>query len=517
MLDLRPRRYSWSRITITDWREVLDRCASPAACRAGRCRSRSRPAAGTRTTRSRTAAAWEQGPTRSPCATPRGQDGAERLDLLEQLRVAQCAYRGTRSRWNRGTRRRSRRAGGEHALVREQGRRTGPRPCARRGTTDGDRSWPRIIGDGRARADGFAEEAPSEGLFGRGLRLTACTSVRTPACSWRPNAGVPFAIGSIALTTALGRATDDVLEPAFSGGVSARAIWLSVLALMGFGILRAIGIMIRRFPRGVRRARKATLRTRIAEEMSARARLSPASRPHGELLAHIEADVKAAVDVFSGAVRDRGGRADRPGDDPTARRRHLPGPRRADPVPDAGPDESELREGWRAGDEPQERIGEVSAGGARVIDGALVVKTLGRERAEMDRLACVGPTLRRRARPGGLRAGDVRGRARRLPASPTRSWSRWARGGSRRRDHAGPADAASSRCSTCWRGRCASSAGSSRSCRARSSGTARLEKVFEEPVTVLPAADPVQLPAGPLALEVRTFTTSSTARASSTA
>ena len=46
---------------------------------------------------------------------------------------------------------------------------------------------------------------------------------------------VLFAVGSIALTTALGRATDDVLEPAFSGGVDARAIWLSVAALMGFG------------------------------------------------------------------------------------------------------------------------------------------------------------------------------------------------------------------------------------------------------------------------------------------
>ena len=45
-------------------------------------------------------------------------------------------------------------------------------------------------------------------------------------------------------------------------------------------------------------------------------------------------------------------------------------------------------------------------------------------------------------------------------------------------------------------------------------GYARLERVFEEPVTVLPAEDPVPLPAGPLRSRSTTSTTSWTARAS---
>ncbi len=86
------------------------------------------------------------------------------------------------------------------------------------------------------------QEAPP-GLFGRGLRLIVLYIRMHPRPFLISVAGaVLFAFGSIALTTALGRATDDVLRPAFEGGVSSREIWLSVAALMAFGCLRALGI-----------------------------------------------------------------------------------------------------------------------------------------------------------------------------------------------------------------------------------------------------------------------------------
>ena len=77
--------------------------------------------------------------------------------------------------------------------------------------------------------------AQPEGLFGRGLRLIVSYVRMHPKPFLISVAGaVLFAFGSIALTTSLGRATDDVLRPAFHGGVSSRKIWLSVAALMAF-------------------------------------------------------------------------------------------------------------------------------------------------------------------------------------------------------------------------------------------------------------------------------------------
>lgn len=237
-----------------------------------------------------------------------------------------------------------------------------------------------------------------EGLFWRGMRLVVSYVRMHPRPFLVSVVGaVLFAFGSIALTTALGRATDEVLRPAFQGGVSSRRIWLAVAALMTFGCLRALGIMMRRYYSGVAGERvMATLRTRVAERYRRLALAYHRETPTGELLAHMEADVKAAVDVFwpvpfaTGVVvlvilamiqllaadlfvamvavvlfptlallnRDFA--------------RRVEGPAR------------------RA----QERIGEVSAVAHESIDGALVVKTLGRESAEIERLAAKAGALR---------------------------------------------------------------------------------------------------------------------------
>ena len=262
-------------------------------------------------------------------------------------------------------------------------------------------------------AQGAIEEpergASPHGLFLRGARLIVSYVRMHPGPFTASVAGaVVFAFGSIALTTALGRVTDEVLRPAFRGGVTARQIWLAIGAVMLFGTLRALGIMVRRFYSGVAGERvMATLRTRIADRYRRLALAYHRETPTGELLAHMEADVKAAVDVFW-------------------------------PVPFATgvvvlvvlaaiqlfatdvylalvamllfPTLALMNQSFaKRMEEParlaQERTGDVSAVAHESIDGSLVVKTLGREEAETARFAVQADALRReRVRAGYIRA-----------------------------------------------------------------------------------------------------------------
>jgi ABC-type multidrug transport system fused ATPase/permease subunit len=349
-----------------------------------------------------------------------------------------------------------------------------------------------------------ADVTPGD-LFGRGLRLIV-SYVRMHPGPFLVSVGgaVLFAFASIALTTALGRATDEVLRPAFRGTVPPRDIWLSVAALMAFGCLRALGIMLRRFFSGVSGERvMATLRTRIADRYRRLALAYHRETPTGELLAHMEADVKAAVDVFwpvpfatgvivlivlamiqliaadiflamiaavlfpTLAVMNRNFAT------------RMQGPAR------------------RA----QERIGEVSAVAHESIDGALVVKTLGREAAETERLAVKARALRdERVEAGFLRA-TFEAALDALPALVAAillvvgSW-RIAAGGitlGRLIGFVALFDLLA------WPMRFIGwiLAELPRAV----VGYARIEQVFGEPVTVLPAVDPVPLPDGPLGIE----------------
>ena len=91
-----------------------------------------------------------------------------------------------------------------------------------------------------------------------------------------------------------------MLKPAFDGtGVAAATVWIAVAWLMLFGCLRALGIMVRRYYSGVAGERvMATLRRQVSDRYRDLALQYHRETPTGELLAHMEADVKAAVDVF---------------------------------------------------------------------------------------------------------------------------------------------------------------------------------------------------------------------------
>lgn len=253
-------------------------------------------------------------------------------------------------------------------------------------------------------------ESRDRGLFARGLRLIA-SYVRAhpkPFVISVMGAAV-FAAGSIAVTAALGRVTDEVLRPAFSTGVSTSTIWLGAAAIVGLAMIRALGIGVRRYFSGVLgSAVAATLRRRVSDRYRDLSLAYHRAKPTGELLAHMEADVEAAVDVLY-------------------------------PVPFAVgvillvvfamvamllidpllaligfllfPTLGVLNRTFAArmqgpAQRAQERIGEVSSVAHESVDGALVVKTLGRERAETERLAAKAEELRRARVEGGLiRAG----------------------------------------------------------------------------------------------------------------
>lgn len=261
------------------------------------------------------------------------------------------------------------------------------------------------------------------GLFARGMRLVWGYIKLHPRPFIASVAGATlFAVSSLLLTVALGRATDEVLAPAFSGGAETRQIWIAVASLMLFGCLRALGIMVRRYYSGVAGERvMATLRSEISDRYRDLALQYHRETPTGELLAHMEADVKAAVDLFwpvpfaigvlllvllalvdlfrtdvwlaligvmlfpTLAVMNR------------SFAKRMEGPAR------------------RA----QEKIGDVSSVAHESIDGALVVKTLGREESETARLAAEAEELRQHRVAGGYVRATFEAALDSLPALAT--------------------------------------------------------------------------------------------------
>jgi ATP-binding cassette, subfamily B, bacterial len=250
----------------------------------------------------------------------------------------------------------------------------------------------------------------SRGLFRRGFALIADHVRLHP----RPFAlsvvgAFVFAVGTVGVTVALGRATDQVLRPAFAGGVPASTMWFWVGAVLALSFLRAAGIGLRRYFSGVLGAAvAATLRDRVSDRYRDLSLSYHRQTPTGELLAHMEADVEASIEVlypvpFSIGVTFLVVFA-------------IGSLLLADVflaivgllmLPTlAVMNRSFARKVEGPAQRAQERIGDVSAVAHESIDGALVVKTLGRERAEVERLRERAMRLRdERVDAGTIRAG----------------------------------------------------------------------------------------------------------------
>jgi ATP-binding cassette, subfamily B, bacterial len=253
-------------------------------------------------------------------------------------------------------------------------------------------------------------EALDRGLFLRGMRLIWSYVATHPRPFITALVGsFLYAAGSIASTAVLGRVTNQVLVPAFGSGVSARSIWLGAAAIVGVACVRGFGIGLRRYYSGMAGERMMqTIRLQVADRYKQLPVAYHRATPTGELLAHMEADVNAAVEVIYPVPFATGvvllvvfavvsliltdpylaviGLLVIP---------TLALMNRSFAVRMQGPVE-------RA----QERIAQVSSVVHESIDGALIVKTLGREDAESERLARRADDLRReRVDAGFVRAG----------------------------------------------------------------------------------------------------------------
>lgn len=253
-------------------------------------------------------------------------------------------------------------------------------------------------------------EDHASGLFSSGMRLVLSHIRAHPKPFAISVAGAfVFAVGSISVTVALGRVTDHVIRPAFSGGVRTSTVWLAVAAILGLAAVRAAGIGIRRYFSGVfGSAVGARLRDRVSDRYRDLSLSYHRQTPTGELLAHMEADVEASIDVlypvpFAAGVIFLVAFA-------------LAVLALADPYlfglgvlvfpALALMNRSFARRMQGPAQRAQEHIGEVSAVAHESVDGALVVKTLGREEAETERLRGRAQELRReRVRAGIIRAG----------------------------------------------------------------------------------------------------------------
>jgi ATP-binding cassette subfamily B protein len=247
-------------------------------------------------------------------------------------------------------------------------------------------------------------------VFFRGLRIIRGYIATHPLPFTVAVTGAAIYAGAtVASTIVLGRITDDVVTPAFRGGVDSRTVVWGVVAIMAVGLIRAGGIVLRRYFAGMTGFRMArSLRTRVVDRYRELPLAFHQAHPTGELLAHAEADVEAATEVINPLPYSTAvillivfatvslvltdpflaiiGLAVLPGLAFLNRvyTRKVEGP------------------ATRA----QQKVGEVASVAHESLDGALVVKTLGRARAEVERLAVRARELRdERIEMGRYRAG----------------------------------------------------------------------------------------------------------------
>jgi ABC-type multidrug transport system fused ATPase/permease subunit len=217
-----------------------------------------------------------------------------------------------------------------------------------------------------------------------------------------------YAAATVASTVVLGKVTDSVITPAFGGEVGTSTFLWGAAAVIAVGLIRAAGIVTRRYFAGMTGARmQRTLREKVVERYRELPISYHRAHPTGELLAHTQADVEAATEVIH------------PLPFSTAVVLLIVFAVVSLLVTDLFlaviglavlPFLAELNRVYsRKVEAPlgraQQRIGELASVVHESVDGAMVVKTLGREPTEVARLAAKAESVRtERVAAGSLRA-----------------------------------------------------------------------------------------------------------------
>jgi ATP-binding cassette subfamily B protein len=242
-----------------------------------------------------------------------------------------------------------------------------------------------------------------------GAALVRSYVARSPAVFWTSVGGAClYALMLVLGTEVIGRATDRVIVPTFSENGERGSTWWVVGLLLGAALLRSIGVVLRRFFGSMTTERNNRhLRGRLARIYLGRSLSELRARPTGELLAHADTDVEVSTRVLqplpftmSMVVLAVAAVVALLAVDPwmlLVAGLVFPAIWLANKV--------FTRRVIEPASQVRAAVGDVSAVVHESVDGALVVKTLGREDAELDRLRPPAAHLRdTRVRIGQLRA-----------------------------------------------------------------------------------------------------------------
>jgi len=218
-----------------------------------------------------------------------------------------------------------------------------------------------------------------------------------------------FALAIVGFTVVVGRVTDEVIVPGLDGdGVSRRSVVVAAAVLAGVGVVRGVSVMARRWFNMLAVARTQRTWRRAVTDRYLDVPLSfHQARPAGQLLAHADADVEVAtamlkplafaMSVVMLAVASLVSLL-------------LVHPLFALVAVVMFPTLTVLnRRFTRAVEAPaatgQAAVGVLSSIAHESLDGVMVVKTLGRERDEVERFTMAAEDLReRRLEVGRLRS-----------------------------------------------------------------------------------------------------------------
>lgn len=250
-----------------------------------------------------------------------------------------------------------------------------------------------------------------ESVVRRGWRLTRRSLRAHPLAHATAIMGANvFALAVVGFTVVIGRVTDEVIVPGLDGdGVTRRSLLIAVATVVGIGVVRAASIMVRRWFNMLAISRtQRTWRLAVTDRFLDVPLDFHRSRPAGLLLAHADADVEVATSMlmplaFSMSVV-------------VLALASLASLLAVHPLFACValllfPTLTVLNQRFtRAVEAPSARgqaaVGVLSGIAHESLDGVMVVKTLGREREELERFAEAADELRgHRLEAGRLRSG----------------------------------------------------------------------------------------------------------------
>ena len=255
-----------------------------------------------------------------------------------------------------------------------------------------------------------APDATEQRIMRRGVRLLWDSVMLQP----RPFAlslvgATLFGVVAVAGTVVLGRVTDHVLTPAFDGGIRGSTIAIGAIAIVVASILRMIGVVLRRyFGQMAQRRMQVHWFTGVTDRYLHVPLSWFDEHPAGELLAHADADSERATMAMQPLPFSLGvvviivvSMVQLATVDPVLLAVGL----------GLFPSLTLLNNAYtRRVEQPaartQARVGDVSAVAHESFEGVLVVKTLGLEEREVERMRRAAEELRQaRLEVGRLRAG----------------------------------------------------------------------------------------------------------------